>query len=268
MSRKWHKFMGTCSVISVLIGMNNVYAQSEIWATNSVNPLNNNVQLFLDTNKKSYLPGEPVKVKMRLKNISAKPIKIYQWLSEDSSLVSAYVSKNQDQYKRYKGWNEIDIAGELEPKILNVGAELVAEEELLYSPISHSSYINKLDNAIETFYALPTPGSYKIKVIYDQSNDSKYFDDKVEAEVSIQVEVPQGTDASLWQALKDNPEYAFFLHRHVKPSGSLENVEEFVEPLENLTLAYSESRYVTIIRNALDQYYKKYGLTPQLRVEE
>lgn len=236
--------MGTSFALSQTVG------GAEAWVAR--------VTLQMQTDKKSYLPGEVVTLVFKLSNTSEETISVPRAVSVEQRYIRVFVADESREYREYigPGWGNAEIMGnglvEIAP-----GGSIEYTATILYNHRVETSHLSELAAAqaskgrLTTTYALPQPGTYFIKAaVYDIN-----FENKVESKpVKVKIEEPEGADREIWNKIKDDGNYALFLQTGSlveKPTGPKTiNIEASLKEIEE---QHPTSRYAVGIRSAVSK---------------
>jgi hypothetical protein len=213
----------------------------------------------LQTDKASYLPGEPVELVIRVTNRSSATVLISPGFDVWVGHVEIRIAYENSEYKAYKGpgWGLRDIAATV-PITLAAGRAFSTQATILYNRGVGSTQLNArarkaiAEDRLEEGYALATPGRYQIKaVLYGHA-----FADKVESRpVVVAVSEPGGADKDVWSALEADPELGYFIQA-AGPRGdpAAPRSTKLPETLEKIMSDYPSSRYADAIRRSVSEY--------------
>ena len=206
--------------------------------------------------KKAYVLGEPVTLKIRIANQSSRAVAIPAAADVWVGHVEVFIAAPGRDYEQYTGpgWGVRDVING-GTRVLEAGQSWTTEAVMLYNhgvAIAHLSAAARADAAgriLESGFAFRSPGLYRIKVLLHGSG----FADAVGSDaVEITAREPHGNDRIVWTALNRSPEVAYFLHAgehkgHPLASNSLATVEL----LQQLAAEHPSSRYADAIQGRL-----------------
>lgn len=212
----------------------------------------------ISSDKKSYVPGEPVALKFKVVNKGETPISV-----EDADVqhgrVKVLIAYQGEGYKEYLGpqWGLKDDAGggamTVEPNgFFETEATVLYNHRLETSHLSEMYAKQSAAERIETEYALARPGEYNVKaVLYVSSSDSE-----VESEpIQISVEEPKGSDLEVWNRIKDDATYGYFIQTgDLRAHPDSAKAKRIVGTLEELLTLYPDSKYAQHIQRSLARF--------------
>jgi hypothetical protein len=217
------------------------------------------LDLNVQPDKKSYFLGELVGLKFRVVNKSDAPVVLRGGADVWHGLLKVLIAYNDEQYREYlgPGWGLKDVAGMAETEI-TVGGVFETEATVLYNHRLETGHLSELytkqavQNRVDTEYALIRPGIYRIKaVLYDSQ-----FENKIESEpIQISVSEPRGDDLEVWNVIKADPEYGYFIQTgSPKSHPEAAKSKQLVQVLEKVVNSHPQSRYAETIRPSLSKY--------------
>jgi|SRR5919109_477721 hypothetical protein len=232
------------------------------------------MQLVLEVqpNKQTYLLGEPVALKFNVINGSNDVVVLPDRPSVWRGGLGVFIPYQDGGFKGYLGprWGLEDTRGD-NPLPLASGQSYETSASILYNHRFETGHLSEVyaketrQKHIDTEIAFPKPGVYRIKAIL--ALDSK---NEIESKpVTIEVAEPYTLDdVEVWNVLKSDPEYAYFIQTggFRASSGADPKSKQMVENLERLLSLYPTSTYSQAIRDALSkqraaiQNLKKAGL--------
>lgn len=219
----------------------------------------NQLALNVQSDKQSYVPGELVGLRFRVVNRSDAPVILRGGGDVWDGLLKVLIAYNDGPYREYVGprWGIKDVAVLVETEI-PPGKFFETEATVLYNHRLETSHLSELykneptNNRLNTEYALNKSGIYRIKaVLYDSQ-----LENKIESEpIQITVSEPRGFELEVWNLLKGDPEYGYFIQTG-SPKGHPEaaKTRQLVTGLEKIVKSYPQSRYAENIRPSLSKY--------------
>lgn len=194
-----------------------------------------------------YTLGEVITLSFKIKSGSEKPIEIEK-PSVLTGNLEVYISADGANYKKYHGpnWGMLDT--KVRATELAAGGEVQAQATIMHNLYFPTDHLNASraeairSERIDSEYAISAAGSYWLKAVYTHG---KLI---LESEpVAIEVLEPSGIEAVIWNRIKSNGAYAYFLQTgsivyslgSVKYAAFKDEVKNIVEQFPNT--AYAES---------------------------
>ena len=175
-------------------------------------------------------------------------------------IASEDVTASEDlRYKEYRGpgWGLRDVA-ESGSITLRPGQAHRTRATILYNHGVETEHLNARrakeirEQFLGTGYALGTPGRYRIKARLYGHRFVNYIES---APIEITVSEPTGIDREVWEVLKTDPEYGYFIQSG-GPKGhptTPRNVQ-MMETLEKIANDQPLSRYTEGINQSLSKH--------------
>jgi hypothetical protein len=212
----------------------------------------NRVVLEIRAHRKSYLAGEPVRLEFRAINRADAPVLLPGGSDVWYGHLKVLIAYEAEGYREYRGpgWGLRDVldAGSIK---LRPGGVFKTEATVLYSHPFRTVSKELATQYVATEYALGRAGTYQIKAVLSDEE----FEDEIESQpIEVVVEEPHGTDREVWNELKTNPEYGYFIQTGGKGHPGSVRTAEVVEGLDRIVTSYPKSRYVKSIAPSLRKY--------------
>jgi hypothetical protein len=229
--------------------------------------------LSVRSDHNAYLPGEPVNLKFKVTNKTDAPVSIDGGADVWHGQLKVFIAYQDESYKEYLGprWglkDELDSETVIEPN-----GFFDTEATILYNHPLQSAHLSALyatENAakrVETEYALARVGEYRLKAVLHVSESEGAIES---APVQITIEAPKGDDLAVWNKIKDNPSYGYFIQTgDLKARPNSRKAGRVVETLEEVVNSKPNSRYAGHIRQSLAKFkssvddLKKRGIVKQ-----
>lgn len=212
--------------------------------------------LSVINNSRSYILGEIVDLEIRLTNTLEDVVWINSLLPTSFGNFDIYISNDNVRYRRNMQplWGVKDYVI-VHPTTLDAHKSESIKISVLYNSIG-DDHINEVENRVTTSNLFPMPGIYYIKAILkDYTRERR--ETLESAPIQINILQPKGDDLQIWNTIKDNPQFAFFLQESVIHE-DLETEKYMIQTLEDLTQTYPKGKLASQIRRALDKFYKDY----------
>lgn len=193
------------------------------------------VRLSIATEKSDYSLGDVIGLRFEVENMSARPIDAV----DPNVLVGntkLYVSGDGQNYVEYAGPHWGAVNGRNKPRKLEAHGVLVTEATMLFNrsiPTDHLTPLYAMrikKERLDSEFAMLEPGHYWLKASYRNGNET------VRSEpIEIEVTTPVGTDAAVWEQIKTDGAFAWFLQTgEVNYSSGTKEAEMFVDKLERI----------------------------------
>lgn len=199
------------------------------------------------------LPGEPLRVTIRARNLSATAAVFPSAADVWEGHISLFVAFEEGPFKEYRGpgWGLRDVApGTL--TALTPGQAFTTEATILFNEGIRTSHLSATYSGpisarqLSQGYALGRAGRYRIKaVLYDDA-----FIESVESSpAEVRVDEPEGSDAEVWTVLRANPELGYFIQSgSSRGRSSSDASERLIDLAERLAADHPSSRYAEALR--------------------
>jgi hypothetical protein len=240
---------------------------------NTAEPAHGQLALQVRSEKSSYIPGEPITLKFSVLNRADTPIVLDGGADVWRGQLKVFIAQPGEGFKEYLGpqWGIKDVAG----GSVTIVPRGVYETEaaILYNHRTETSHLSELYAAqasserVGTEYAVAMPGRYRIKAVLHVAE----LNDPIEsAPIRVIVEEPRGDDLRVWNEIKDDAAYGYFIQTgDIKAHPNSPKAKRVVEKLEHLVTSYPDSKYSAYIRPSLAKFrsavtdLKKQGIVKQ-----
>lgn len=209
-----------------------------------------------ESNKESFLLGEPVTFSFTFNNTGEKRVEVAAGGVDSGGLKIFIADKEGGEYKEYfvGSWGR-KRGGyhKLEPgQSFNLSKVTV-----LWHGKPNVSHLNEdaarrlLAGKLTTEYAFQEPGVYFIK-------GRSYFRENAtpieSAPIRIEIKQPQGDDLEVWNQIKGNKEIAFLLQNASFDTDKGEMKQQLAEQVEQIILQHPNGVYSGYLRPNLEKY--------------
>jgi hypothetical protein len=194
-----------------------------------------NVSVSLTTPRPEYVIGEPILLKVIIKNTSAEAVTAV-WAEEYADIFLSEDGKNFDRYTNRRKGDPIPFLFR-KPETLQPNGSRTIDKKVLYSS-QHPSGL-----AVEKSQTLFVQARYTLS----QGSKIRWFESEA---VQIRVNEPEGTDKQVWQTMQGE-EFIYFLH-HSRASND-KAVAKAIAVLQK----FPTSAYHPMIRDALRKHYEE-----------
>lgn len=218
-----------------------------------------NLQLMFRADSASYVLGEPVTLQVAVVNASTTLALIPDGADVWVGHVEVLIAFEDGGYRKYRGpgWGRRDVFG-TGLRTLRPGQAHTTQATILYNHGVDSDHLNEQraqeirERFLETGYAFPLPGRYRIKALF---HDHRFVHSIESAPIEIAVGEPAGVDRDVWEVLKTDPDYGYFIQSG-GPKGhptAPRNIK-MVETLEKIANDQPMSRYTEAINRTLSNH--------------
>lgn len=210
------------------------------------------VRLSLRTDRAEYALGEIVALNFEISNQTDAPVELVV-PDVRAGTLKVFVSSDGATFREYIGprWGTLNVRRQM--KSIESGGHLEIRSTMLYNKTFASDHLTehyaeqiRKDN-LGTDFAIISPGRYWLKAAYSDGRT------KLESEpVVIDVNVPSGMDALVWERIKANKAYAYFLQTGDLKfiPGSTEE-QEFVASLRRLAEEFPGTKFAVKVEQGL-----------------
>jgi hypothetical protein len=175
-------------------------------STSRASNFDQDVTLQIESTKKSYKLGEVINLELSWINKSEK---LFKMPSVENGYLHIWIASSDQNFKEYKGsnWGNKDSG-----KGVRAGDTFKTQITLLWNQRTPQNPTVMKDR-LATDYVFSTSGVYFIKATASiWNNDEK---NTVESEpIQIVVNEPVGDDLVIWNKIKDNGEFAYFMQEN------------------------------------------------------
>jgi hypothetical protein len=227
-------------------------------AKNTAAPAHGQLALQLRSEKARYLPGEPIVLKFDVLNKDDGSVVLQGGADVWRGQLKVFIARPGEGFKEYLGpqWGIKDVAG---------GAVTIAprglyetEATILYNHRAETSHLSELYAAqvgserLGSEYAVAAPGRYRIKAVLHVAESGARIES---APISVGVDEPEGDDLRVWNEIKDDATYGYFIQTgDIKAHPNSPKAKRVVEKLDYLVTSYPDSRYTAHIRSSLAKF--------------
>ena len=207
----------------------------------------NEIQLVASSSKDTYLLGEVIPLVVEVNNLTGKEIVLTDTLDPIYGSLKLYVS-NENKTIEYQYMNPksgiLDVSGFIKIK---AGEKRSNSVQVLAKLRSYNQAEYFFDSA-GTYYL---QASYQIQLI----GQTKPIEIKSEP-IKITINEPKGEDLEVWNKIKDNGDFAYFIQEGeiLIPIYKTEERAKFQQEVEQILIDYPNSFYATSLRQSLDKF--------------
>jgi hypothetical protein len=240
-----------------------VWGTAKVVKTQSLE--NTKLEIQLSFPKTSYMTGEVVNLNFEVKNKTNKILTVRNSLTSEAGYLHLFISKETD-----KNFKEFIGAGrgqsDMVYKNVNIKPDgSLSHMEIMYwnakPNISDSIAPDVIERAskekILNDYAFSEPGVYYVKAtcwihFITQSNPI-LFESKP---IKITITEPEGDELEVWNKIKDNGDFAYFIQEGdmLIPSYKPEERAKFQTEIEQILADYPNSFYAVSLSQSLSKF--------------
>lgn len=219
----------------------------------------NSLTLQISTNSEIYLPGKPVIVNCKFINNSSENIDFLKGAAVQGAQLYIYVAREGHDPSLYVGPDDgvkdtvYKSSIPLKPsETFETQATILWNRKLETSHLSEEAARQIKKGLIDDFYALSEPGDYYVKALFRFPNSKQVIESE---SVKISVRQPTGDDLVVWNEIKKNESYGYFIQTGVLPEAiDSPNTLAVTQNLEELAALYPNSEYTAGINKSLGKY--------------
>ncbi len=203
------------------------------------------LSLELEIERDEYILGEPIHFTVQMRNDTDLPVIAHKKIAVGHGYLQIFVAFEDGDYKKYLGpqWGIVDVFGNFVTN-LQPGESMATSASILYN------HPTRTRTSIPSKYALIRSGKYSVKAVLYNIR----FREMIESDVmNIQMVEPEGDDAAVWESMKRDPRFAYFIQTGV----SIPSASRIVPELEKIQATYPASRYVEHIKLALQKHHSR-----------
>ena len=226
------------------------------------------IQISLTTDKDNHALGELIGLKFDVKNMSGESLEVKQPSVRTGNL-RLFISSDGRRYVEYVGPNWGSLDSKRQQMQLGAGESFEDKATLLYNrriPTAHLTpmYADKIrKERVDTEFAFLEAGHYWLKATYTNGKDT-FRSDAIEIDVTL----PVGSDAVVWEQIKTDGAFAYFLHTgEVKYMPGSEESQVFVEKLRSITADYPNTNFSERLSEGLVKYNRNLEYVQRLKAE-
>lgn len=222
------------------------------------------LEFKITASKSVYLAGELNKFTFEITNKSNENVSFANSLRTGAGYLKVFISKENGNFNRYIGprWGKDDASYRiitLKPneKVKNE-ASIFWNVKPIISNSSPPDVIKRAtDGNILTDYAFPEAGIYHMKASYLIFFTKQKNPVLIESEpIQINIEEPIGDDLEVWNKIKDNGDFAYFIQEgdFRIPIYKTDERAKFQKEIEQIINQYPNSFYAQSLKQSLDKF--------------
>lgn len=207
----------------------------------------NEIEIAVSSPKDTYLLGEAIPLLIEVKNLTGKEIDLIDTLDPIYGSLKLYVS-DENKNVKYQYMNPksgiLDVSGFIKIKV----------NEKRSNSIQVLARLKSYDQA-EYFFA--SAGIYYLQVSYQIRliGQTKPIEIKSEP-IKITISELEGEDLEVWNKVKDNGNFAYFMQEGdiLIPSYKTEERAKFLQEIEQILIDYPNSFYTQSLGQSLEKF--------------
>lgn len=215
--------------------------------------------LEVRVDKERYVLGEAVALTFRLINRSTSTVTLASAPDVKNGRLGVLIAYEGGDFKGYlgPGWGIRDAVSR-EPFRLLPGGSFETQATILFNHVMPTGHLSPLyakqinQDRISDEYALSAWGTYRIKAVVSNSRDGSQLESQP---LTLLVDEPYGADLEVWNVLKTDGDYGYFLQTGGprRPLAAAKT-EQILRTLQSLSELWPTSRHLGGIRTALSNY--------------
>lgn len=216
----------------------------------------NPLTLKVNSAKQSYMLGEAVNLTFELINNSKEDVSL-GCFGVGTGELQLFMSNGKKDYLEYNGgWGTVDAECH---NLLKAGDKIeIPSVKVLWNYKINVNHLNEdaakehTRGKITNDYAFPEAGIYYIKAWAFNNGTSKLESEPIQ----ITIEKPIGEDLEVWNKIKDNGDFAYFIQAGEIniPSYKTQEKTEFLKQVEQIIIDYPNSFYSEFLRQNLNKF--------------
>jgi hypothetical protein len=221
------------------------------------------LELIVRSEKPSYSLGELPFFEFEVKNTSSKDIIIVNSLRTAEGYLSVWISKDGKIFEKYDhlkwGIGEREIIATLKPKqttTTNRASVFWNSKPKFSNSVSSDIAERASAGRILTDYAFPEAGTYYIKASYTIFLGGQAEGVRIESSpVEINITEPTGDDLKVWNKIKENGDFAYFIQEgdFLISSYKTDKRSKLRKEAEEIISQYPDSLIVKQMEKSLQQ---------------
>ena len=227
------------------------------------------LELQIRSDKDSYLPGQVIELNFRISNNTNESLLLEPGANVKTGRLQVFISEGTSEFLQYRGprWGLLD-GFPVKSKEMSPQTSEETSATLLHNYVPATYHLDersakqRIKGLINTEYAFPRPGVYYVKA---RLFDNAYANHIESKPIKILIEEAQGSDLEIWNTIKNDGAYAFFLQTgHSTGQPTDPSTEEIAHVLETLIERYPSSKYIEGLRTSLA---KRQSVEKSIRVD-
>lgn len=215
------------------------------------------IRVTVGTERSEYPLGEVIGLRFEIENTSAQEIDVVD-PNVFMGNMKLFVSNDGKNYVEYAGPNWAMVDGRGQKRKLDAQGVLEAKATMLFNRRIATDHLTPMyadrikKERLDTDFALLEAGHYWLKAAYTNGKDT-FRSEPIE----IDITQPVGTDAVVWEQIKSDGAFAYFLHTgEVKYMPGSEEARDFTEKLRSITSDYPNTNFSERLNEGLVKYQR------------
>lgn len=219
-----------------------------------------NLTLRVKSEKSVYLLGEAISLHLELANETNMPIFFHQCtINPNLGYLKILVATSNGLFKEYRSplqGVKDKLCGESylpSAQVISSRMSILWNSKLPTSHLNTDAARKVSEGSITTEYSMPLTDVYSVKAILYFPNKPEL---KIESQpIQIAVNEPTGDDLKVWNRIKNNGEFAYFIQRSgfLTPEG--EEREKLLKEIEQITQTYPNSLLANQMKQKLEEFW-------------
>ncbi len=198
------------------------------------------ISVSVNPSKPRYTIGEVVKFDINVENRGTSDVKIRS-IDVRSGYIQLFLAKNNLNFEKYS--SSVLVGGGQKRIILEPGRSLHSKGDIFW---------NYKKGRILNDYAFDEPGVYRLKAVMILPDENGL---RVESPpVDIVMEAATGSDLEVWNRIKNNADFAYFIQQGELRGANKSSSDELLSSLRLLSSEYPESLLAKQITDSLSRY--------------
>jgi len=218
-----------------------------------------NLTLRVKPEKNTYLLGETINLHVELANETNVPISFHQCtINPNLGYLKIFIATSNGLFKEYRSpvqGAKDKLCGEssLTPaQIISSQMSILWNSELPTSHLNADAAKKVSEGKITTDYSIPLAGVYFVKTVLYFPNKPKL---EIESQpIQIAVNEPVGDDLEVWNRIKDNGEFAYFIQQGELLTPKDEERKKLLKEIEQIAEKYPNSFLTGQMKRSLGKF--------------
>ena len=215
----------------------------------------NGLNVMVTSSKEAYILGELINLNLDIVNNSSSDIRL-KGTDVNSGYLKIFIASSDQKFKGYSNstWG-LENNKEM---VIKAGESIKSQVKILwnFSPVNRFSNLEGFEKShIMTDYAFPKAGAYFIRATLFIPGEKTI---KIEsAPIQILVREPAGEDLVVWNKVKGNGDFAYFIQQDdIRiPFYKTDERAKFQADIEQILNDHPNSFYAVPLRQSLDKYH-------------
>jgi len=246
---KTKKYLGTLIITGLCIG---ICAAVQI---STIARPGGRIEVSLTAEKGTHVLGEEIGLDLTVRNASAEEMEFVAPSVMTGSL-RLFISDDAKEYREYVGprWGMLDTQDQR--RMVPPAGEFSAKATVLFNRRVPTAHLNQMyaerysKERLDREYAIPEAGSYWLKASYTVGREIYWS-----APVMIEVMAPVGAEAELWERIKSDGAFGYFLQTgDIKYRPGSPQADEFLQKARQIASDHPETELARGLGTKLEKY--------------